>query len=165
MISFSKQKQISGLILWLVLCYAVSALGAVASVQAKDFYAQLIQPEWAPPGWLFAPVWTLLYGMMAISAWLVWRKGGFVLQGTKLYLFLFQLVLNGWWSWLFFAWYQGRFAFIDICILWVSILLTMILFWRVQPLAGWLLLPYLLWVSFATCLNYAIWQLNPIILG
>lgn len=158
---FSKRKQIAGLIGWLIVCYAVSAVGAVASVQAAAFYGELLQPSWAPPGWVFGPVWTLLYGMMAVAAWLIWRSGGFGLNRGPLYLFLVQLVLNGLWSWLFFAWRQGGLAFVDIGFLWILILATLVAFWRVRPLAGILMLPYLLWVSFAAALNLAIWQLNP----
>jgi benzodiazapine receptor len=161
----AKQKQIVGLIGWLVVCYAVSAVGAVASVQAKAFYGELVQPIWAPPGWVFGPVWTVLYGMMAVAAWLVWRSGGFRVSRSPLYLFLAQLALNGLWSWLFFAWHLGALAFFDIIFLWACILATLVAFWRVRPLAGILLLPYLFWVSFAAALNLAVWQLNPGQLG
>jgi tryptophan-rich sensory protein len=103
--------------------------------------------------------------MMAIAAWLVWRRGGFRANRIALSLFLAQLVLNALWSWLFFAWHLGASAFADIVILWVLIIATLISFWRVRPLAGALLIPYLLWVSFASALNYSIWQLNPQVLG
>lgn len=165
MASESKQKQILGLIGWLVISFAASAVGAVASIQAKSFYSQLAQPTWAPPSWLFGPVWTLLYAMMAIAAWLVWRSGGFRTNRIALSLFFAQLLSNALWSWLFFAWHQGALAFADIIILWVLILATLVSFWRVRPLAGALLIPYLLWVSFALALNYSVWQLNPQILG
>jgi len=161
----SKQGQIVGLIAWLVLSYSASAVGAIASIQAKSFYGQLVQPSWAPPGWLFGPVWTVLYGLMAIAAWMVWRSGGFRANRIALSLFFVQLSLNGIWSWLFFAWHYGAFSFADIVLLWIVILATIIYFWRVKPIAGVLLIPYLIWVSFATALNYAMWQLNPDILG
>lgn len=163
--SFSKKKQTLGLIAWLVLCFVVSVLGATASVQAKSFYGQLEQPEWAPPSWVFGPVWTVLYIMMAVAAWLVWRTGGFRANKFALGLFLVQLGLNALWSWLFFAWHFGALAFVDIVLLWMLIIATLVAFWRVRPLAGFLLVPYLLWVSFASALNYSVWRLNPELLS
>ena len=163
--SQSGLKQTLGFIAWLVLCYATSFIGAMGSVQAQSFYGQLTQPSWAPPPWLFGPVWTVLYALMAIAAWLVWRTGGFKAQGVALSLFLVQLVVNGLWSWLFFAWRLGGIAFAEIIVLWVLIAATLIAFWRVRVLAGVMLIPYLLWVSFASALNFSLWQLNPQILG
>ena len=154
-----------GLISWLVISFAASAVGAVASIHAKAFYSQLVRPAWAPPPSLFAPVWTILYGLMAIAAWLVWRSGGFRANSIALSFFLGQLVLNALWSWLFFAWRLGALAFADIVLLWVLIAITLVFFWRVRPLAGALLTPYLLWVSFALALNYSLWQLNTQVLG
>ena len=165
MASQSKHRQILGLIGWLIVCFATSAVGAVASIQAKSFYSQLAQPAWAPPPSLFGPVWTVLYALMAIAAWLVWRSGGFRINRIALSLFLVQLAPNALWSWLFFAWHHGAFAFADIVLLWILIVATLVSFWRVRPLAGTLLIPYLLWVSFASVLNYSVWQLNPHVLG
>ncbi len=164
MTAFSNKTQILGLFGWLVACFATSAIGAVASIQARSFYTQLTQPAWAPPGSVFGPVWTTLFAMMAIAAWLVWRSGGFSNNRVALSLFLLQLVVNALWSWLFFAWHQGGLALADIALLWILILATTVSFWKVRPLAGMLLIPYLLWVSFAAVLNYAMWQLNPQIL-
>lgn len=161
----SKQKDILGLIGWLVVSFAASAIGAVASIQAKSFYAQLAQPGWSPPPGVFGPVWTALYALMGIAAWLVWRSGGFNTNRHALTLFLLQLAVNALWSWLFFAWQLGGMAFFDVLVLWVLIVITIIYFWRVRPLAGALLVPYLLWVSFAAVLNFSLWQLNPKILG
>ena len=161
----TKKKQILGLIGWFVVSFAASAIGAVASIQAKSFYGGLVQPSWAPPASVFGPVWTFLYALMAIAAWLVWRSGGFRLNRTALLLFGVQLALNALWSWLFFAWHLGAWAFADIIVLWLFIAATLVAFWRVRPMAGTLLIPYLLWVSFAAALNYSVWQLNPQILG
>src|SRR3546814_1334061 len=97
---------------------------------------------------------------MAIAAWLVWRRGGVRENRNALSLFLLQLALNALWSWLFFAWHLGGLAFAEIVVLWVLIVATLVSFWRVRPLAGALLIPYLLWVSFAVALNYSVWQLN-----
>ena len=159
------QKHIPGLIGWLAVSFAASAAGAIATTQAESFYGQLIQPSWAPPPWLFGPVWTVLYALMGIAAWLTWRSGGFRANRPALSLFLGQLAVNGVWSWIFFAWQLGALAFADIVVLWVLIVATIIMFRRVRPLAGALLIPYLLWVSFAAALNYSLWQLNPGLLG
>ena len=163
--ALSKQKQIYGLFGWLAVSFAASAVGAAASIQAKSFYSQLVQPDWAPPPGVFGPMWTVLYALMGIAAWLVWRSGGFRHNRYVLMLFLLQLSFNALWSWLFFAWHRGALALADVLVLWVLIVATLICFWRVRPLAGALLIPYLLWVSFAFALNYSLWQLNPQIIG
>jgi tryptophan-rich sensory protein len=157
--------QIRGFAGWLLLTMLAAAVGAMASVNAATFYAQLQRPTWAPPAWLFAPVWTALYLMMAIAAWLVWRAGGLHANRTALGLYVAQLALNSLWSWLFFGWRQGAWAFADIVVLWILIVATLVSFWRVRPLAGGLLVPYLAWVSFAMALNFAAWQMNPGMLG
>jgi translocator protein len=158
-------KQSVGLVGWLVVSFVAAAIGAAASIQAAPFYAQLVRPDWAPPGSIFGPVWTVLYALMGIAAWLVWRVGGFRAAKSALTLFLVQLAFNALWSWLFFGWQRGGLAFADILLLWVLIVATLISFWRIRPLAGALLVPYLLWVSFASVLNYSVWQLNPQLLG
>lgn len=158
-------KQIVGLIGWLLLSFFTAAIGAVASVQAAAFYQQLAQPSWAPPSSVFGPVWSVLYALMGVAAWLVWREGGWRRQRGVLALFVLQLALNALWSWLFFGWHRGALAFADIVLLWLLIVATLVGFWRVRPLAGALLLPYLCWVSFAAALNFAVWHLNPQILG
>ena len=163
--SMSKQKQFLGLVGWLAVSFAASAVGAVASIQAKSFYSQLAQPAWAPPPEIFGPVWTGLYALMGIAAWLVWRFGGFLPNRQALMLFLLQLVFNALWSWIFFAWHLGAWALADVIVLWILIVATLVFFWRVRPLAGTLLIPYLLWVSFASVLNYSLWQLNPQLLN
>jgi len=163
--SMSKQKQILGLVGWLVLSFAASAVGAVASIQAKSFYGQLAQPDWAPPPGVFGPVWTVLYALIGVAAWLVWRSGGFRANRQALTLFLLQLGFNAIWSWLFFTWRSGVFALADALVLWILVVATLVSFWRLRQLAGALLIPYLLWVSFASALNYSVWQLNPQVLG
>lgn len=165
MILLTKPQQIAGLIGWLAICFITAAIGAAASIQAQDFYTQLVLPGWAPPPTVFGPVWSVLYAVMAMAAWLIWRVGGFGVARTALTLFLVQLILNGLWSWLFFSWHRGALAFVDITALWLVVLATLVAFWRSKPLAGALLIPYLLWVSFALALNYSIWQLNPQVLG
>ena len=165
MTPLSKPKQIVGLLAWLAVSFVASGIGAVASIRAVSFYGQLVQPSWAPPSSVFGPVWTILYALMGIAAWLVWRAGGFRANRSALTLFLVQLAVNALWSWLFFAWYRGALAFADIVLLWLLIIATLVSFWRVRPLAGALLIPYLLWVSFAAALNFSVWQLNPQVLG
>lgn len=160
-----KQRQIVGLAGWLIVCFIAAAIGGAASIQAGPFYTQLLRPDWAPPPSIFGPVWTVLYALIGIAAWLVWRVGGFRAAKSALTLFLVQLVLNALWSWLFFGWHRGALAFADILLLWALIVATLIAFWRIKPLAGALLVPYLLWVSFASALNYHVWQLNPNVLG
>ena len=152
--------QIVGLVVWLLVCFIAAGLGAAASINAGSFYSELIRPDWAPPGYLFGPVWTVLYIMMAIAVWLIWRIDGFEAARCACLLFLTQLALNALWSWLFFAWRLGLWAFIDIVLLWLALLATIIAFWQFSALAVALLIPYLLWVSFAAALNYSIWQLN-----
>lgn len=162
--SYNAWQQSLGLVFFLLLTYSAAAIGGVGSVNAPLFYRELILPSWAPPAWLFGPVWTILYTLMAIAAWLVWRSGALSHTLRALQFYLAQLVLNALWSWLFFAWFMGAAAFIDIILLWLAILLTMRAFYQHSKLACWLLLPYLLWVSFAALLNFNLWQANPLVL-
>jgi benzodiazapine receptor len=160
-----RQKQFAGLVAWLIGSFIAAGIGGAASVQAGAFYAQIARPDWAPPSWVFGPVWTVLYALMGIAAWLVWRVGGFRTARSALTMFIAQLALNALWSWLFFGWQRAGLAFADIVLLWALILATSIAFWKIRPLAGALLIPYLLWVSFAGALNYSIWQLNSAVLS
>ncbi len=158
-------KNYVALFVFLALSYAAAAVGGLASAQAGAFYGQLEQPAWAPPGWLFGPVWSVLYTLMGVAAWLVWRARGWRGARAALALNLAQLAANALWTWLFFAWRQGALAFAEILLLWALILATGLAFRRVRPLAGALLLPYLLWVTFAAALALALWRLNPGLLG
>ena len=143
---------------WVVLPYLAAALGTIYS--GPEYYSELRRPSWSPPAWLFGPVWTVLYGMMGVAAGLVWVRHGWRGAGTALGLFLVQLVLNAVWSPLFFGLRRPDLALIDIVGLWVLILATVVAFWRKRVVAGVLLVPYWLWVSFATALNFEIWRLN-----
>ena len=155
-------RQIVGLLVWFSLLAIVAAIGGMGSMNAPQFYNELNLPSWAPPAWLFGPVWTLLYAMIAIASWLVWRQYGFSTVSKRAHQFNFlQLALNALWSWLFFAWYLGAWSFIEILALWFSIAITIFYFWQLNRLAAALLVPYLAWVSFAAVLNFSIWQLNP----
>jgi tryptophan-rich sensory protein len=157
--------RIAGLAGWLLLSFAVASLGALASIDAQAFYARLHLPAWAPPGWLFGPVWTLLYALMAAAAWLVWCRAGSIARRDALVLFVVQLVPNALWSWLFFRWHRGALSFADIVLLWLLVVATVLAFRRLRPLAAALLLPYLAWLSFALVLNLVVWRLNPQIFG
>ena len=159
MASRSPTSQIMGLLGWLVVAFAVAALGAIASVDATAFYSQLAKPSWAPPAGVFGPVWSVLYTLMGIAAWLVWRSPG---SGRiALSLFVAQLAANALWSWLFFAWHRGALAAVEVLVLLVLIVATAVAFWRISRLAAVLLVPYALWVSFASLLTWSVWQRNP----
>ncbi len=147
------------LVLWILACFATAAPAAL--FPPGDWYLALNKPDWHPPTWVFGPVWSTLYVLMAVSAWLVWRQGGFARQLRPLSLFLVQLVLNAAWSPLFFGLKQPGIAFAEILLLWLAIAATLVSFHRVHRIAAWLLVPYIAWVSFAAFLNGVLWQLNP----
>ncbi|EGI78183.1 TspO and MBR like protein [Hylemonella gracilis ATCC 19624] len=149
---------------WLALAFTTAAVGAVASVEAGSFYRQLLRPEWAPPASAFGPVWTVLYLMMGVAAWLAWRERGAARLGLALGMFVAQLIVNALWSWLFFVWHLGAWAFLDALLLLALVAGTMTLFWRIHRLAGLLLLPYLAWVGFASALTWSVWRNNPTLL-
>jgi len=155
---------IPSLIGWLLLTAVAAALGALASARAATFYAQLERPAWAPPAWLFGPVWSVLYLLMAVAAWRVGRVA-VPRPAPALLLYAGQLALNALWSWLFFAWHLGAPACACIVVLWLMIAATVVLFGRRERLAAILLWPYLAWVSFAGLLCLSIWQRNPVLLG
>ncbi|WP_045222544.1 TspO/MBR family protein [Desulfonatronum thioautotrophicum] len=160
-----KSTQALGLFFWLLVTFIAAAVGSMASLDAQSFYAALVQPGWSPPASVFGPVWTVLYSLMGISSWLVWRVGGFSKAWVALGLYLAQLIFNALWSWLFFVWQLGLISFVAILLLLALIMATTTSFWRIRALAGAMLLPYLLWVCFAAYLNFSLWQLNPDILG
>ena len=147
---------------WLLAAFVSAAVGAVASVDAASFYAQLSKPSWAPPAWVFGPVWTVLYGLMGIAAWLVWRSPG--PKRAALTLFGAQLVANALWSWLFFGWHRGALAAVEILVLLGLIVAMIVAFWRMSRVAALLMVPYLLWVGFASLLTWAVWRSNPTLL-
>jgi len=147
-----------GLFGWLAASFAAGWIGS--RYQPGEWYASLAKPPWNPPNAVFAPVWTTLYVLMAVAAWLVWRRAGFRGAAAGLTLFVTQLVLNALWSYLFFGLHRPDIALIEILVLWGVLLVVTVMFWRAIRLAGVLLLPYLLWTGFASCLNFALWQLN-----
>ena len=159
-----KRRQIAGFIVCCVVAFAAAAVGSIASIRAAEFYGTLVRPGWAPPASIFGPIWTILYSCMAIASWLVWRESrpG---RWSALTAYVAQLILNALWPWLFFAWRQGRWAFIEIFVLWFVLAATIWLFWRIRRVAAMLLIPYLLWVSFASLLAFEVWRTNPGVLS
>ena len=155
------QRHWASLGVFLILCLAVMVLGATITAPAiAGWYAGLQKPSWTPPDWIFAPVWSLLYVIMAVAAWLVWCRRQTVNVTRPLGLFALQLLLNAAWSPLFFGLQQPLAALLDIVLLCGSLVLTLVAFWRVSRWAGGILLPYLAWVIYAAGLNFAIWQMN-----
>jgi len=161
----SRPLQLPALAGWVVFTFVFAAIGAFATSQAGAFYQQLDRPEWAPPAWLFGPAWTVLYALMAVAAWRVYRTASERSVRPELTLYVAQLALNALWSWLFFAWHNGPLAFAEIIVLWLAIAATIVAFGRRDRVAGLLLLPYIAWVTFAGALCYTIWQRNPGVLG
>jgi benzodiazapine receptor len=157
-------KNSKALIICFVVAFTAAAVGATASIRAAQFYQELSRPAWAPPAGVFGPVWTALYCCMAVASWFVWTKSD-DRRFTALAVYALQLALNALWSWLFFVWREGQWSFVEVLVLWACILATIVLFWRVRPVAGVLLVPYFLWVTFASCLTFAVWRLNPQLLS
>jgi benzodiazapine receptor len=157
--------QTIGLVGCLTAVFAAAAVGAAASVEAGSFYAELVRPSWAPPASAFGPVWSVLYLLMGLAVWLVWRERGAPLLGAALTLFGAQLCANALWSWLFFAWRHGAYAFAEVLVLLVLIAATTAVFWRIRRLAALLMLPYLAWVCLASALTWSVWRNNPLLLS
>jgi translocator protein len=154
-----------GALLWVGVTLVTAVLGGLASSQAAQFYGALRLPEWAPPASVFGPVWSLLYALMALAAWLVWRHRHTVNGASGLLLFGLALVPNALWSWLFFDWHLGLWALVDIAALWLLVGLTVRAFWKIRPAFALLIVPLWAWVSFAGVLNAVLWQNNPALLG
>ena len=139
-------------------CFLAAITGAM--FRPGDWYEQLAKPSWRPPNRLFAPVWTVLYITIAVSGWLVWREAGFAGATVPLTIYAVQLVLNAAWSPLVFGLRRPDFGFLDIVLLWLTIIATVVLFNPISVGAAWLLLPYLAWVTFAAALNFTVWRIN-----
>jgi tryptophan-rich sensory protein len=154
-------RDVLGLVVFLVLCLGVSGIGVViTATSVATWYQGLQKPLFNPPDWVFAPVWTTLYIVMAVAAWRVWRRTDSAAGQRALTLFVVQLGLNLLWSFLFFGYQQVGLALIEIVILLIAIIGTTTLFWQIDRLAGALFVPYALWVSYATVLNASLWLLN-----
>ena len=150
------------LIVSLLIPQLIGASGAYFTITGRgSWYQQIQRPEWNPPNWIFGPVWTTLYVLMGIAFYLVWKaEAPQKLKRPAMLFWALQMILNFFWSFIFFGQHQIGLAFAEIIILWLMILLTIFAFARINKLAAWLMVPYISWVSFATLLNYAIWQLN-----
>lgn len=152
---------IVGLLAWVGVCVLVGGVsGALTAHAIPTWYAGLVKPSFNPPNWVFGPVWTTLYILMGVAAWIVWLQPHSATRQIALGCFVTQLALNFFWSLIFFRWHMLGGALVEILLLWLAILATLLFFWQVRTLAGALLLPYLAWVSFASVLNAAIWKLN-----
>lgn len=156
--AMTKRAEVLGLLGWCGLSLAVMLFAAL--FQPGEWYAALAKPAWTPPNWLFGPVWLCLYVMMAVAAWLVWRRRGFAGARAALGCYLFQLALNAAWSWIFFGEHRMGVGFANLAVLWAAIVATAGLFGKHNRVAALLLVPYLLWVTYATALNFAVWRLN-----
>ena len=144
---------------FIAVCFLAAATGALFRPGA--WYDRLEKPAWRPPNRLFAPVWTVLYLMIAVSGWLVWRQAGVAGAALPLAVYAVQLGLNAAWTPLFFGLHRPDLGFLDIVLVWLSIIATLVLFFPIQIWAALMLVPYLAWVTFAMALNLAIWRLNP----
>lgn len=154
-------RDLLGLGTFLALCLAVSAIGGWVTAQSVGTWYQTLQkPVFNPPDWLFAPVWTLLYLMIAVAGWRVWRSTGLAGARAGMVAYAAQLALNLTWSFLFFGGRMIGTALVEIVLLLAAIGVNAVLFWRADRLAGWLLVPYAAWVAFACILNFALWRLN-----
>ena len=157
----TKRTRWIGLAVFVAICLGAGGLGAMATTpEIEGWYTTITKPTWNPPNKVFGPVWTTLFILMAVAAWLVWKPAGFKAAEIPLTLFAIQLLLNVAWSWIFFGMHQPAWAFVEIVILWLAIVTTTVAFFRCSKIAGWLLVPYLAWVTFAAVLNFAIWRLN-----
>jgi tryptophan-rich sensory protein len=157
----AKGSALPALGLFVLGCVAIGWLGGIVTQTSIDtWYPTLAKPSWTPPNWAFPVAWTILYAMMGAAASLVWRSARPGRRLWPLILFAVQLALNVVWTSLFFGLRSPGLAVIDIVLLVLAIVVTIVAFWRVRPAAGWLLLPYLAWVAYATTLNFAIWQAN-----
>jgi len=152
------RKPLIGLIFWIGISLTAGWIGS--RFLPGEWYASSVKPSWNPPSFVFAPVWSVLYVLIGLAAWLVWRRSGFMGASGALGLFLFQLFLNALWSYLFFGLHRPDLAFIDAVALLLAILMNVLTFRRVSKPAGLLMLPYLFWVGFASVLNLQIWRLN-----
>ena len=149
------------LLAFVAACFAAALVGsAFTAPSVPEWYGSLARPSFTPPAWLFGPIWSVLYLAMAVAGWLVWRRQRESFTTLPQALFGGQLVLNVLWSILFFGLQAPGIALVEILILWAGIFATLLSFWRISTIAGWLFVPYLAWVSFAIILNFEIWRLN-----
>lgn len=146
------------LLAFVAACVAVASTGAI--FRPGVWYDRLAKPPWRPPNWLFGPAWLVLYATIAVSGWVVFDTAGWPAAAVPLSVYGVQLILNGLWSAIFFGMRRMDLAFVEVVMLWLSILATILVFHPVSAFAAWLLVPYLLWVTFAATLNFTVWRMN-----
>lgn len=134
--------------------------GLLTASEITTWYATLVKPSFNPPNFLFAPVWIILYTLMAISFYLIWNEEPSPKRDKALALFIIQMVFNILWSFIFFNQHAIFLAFLDIVLMWLFIIFSMVAFYKINPKASLLLVPYIIWISFAMLLNFAIWNFN-----
>lgn len=152
----SRTTQVVALVIFILLTAAAASVGS--QFRPGAWYAELTKPSWTPPNWVFGPVWSVLYVMIAIAGWLAWRAEG---VSTSVWIWLVALVANGSWTFLFFGQHQIGLALVCISILFVAIVGFIVAAWRSARVAAWLFVPYLVWVGYATSVNAGTWVLNP----
>jgi benzodiazapine receptor len=161
MVSLTVRRQAGAGAVFAVAVVLAAVAGALASTRTAQDYARLSQPTWAPPSWVFGPVWTVLYASIAVAGWLVWRRAGVNRGRWALTAYGVQLLLNAAWTPIFFGARLFGVAFAEIVVLWLAIGVTVVLFARIHRAAAALMVPYWAWTTFAAALNFAVWQLNP----
>lgn len=161
MVSLTVRRQAGAGAVFAVAVVSAAVAGALASTRTAQDYARLSQPTWAPPSWVFGPVWTVLYASIAVAGWLVWRRVGVNRGRWALTAYGVQLLLNAAWTPIFFGARLFGVAFAEIVVLWLAIGVTVVLFARIHRAAAALMVPYWAWTTFAAALNFAVWQLNP----
>jgi tryptophan-rich sensory protein len=153
-------RSLQALVFFMGVTWLMASLGILSSQNAPLLYRTIVKPSWAPPAAVFGPVWSVLYCLMAIAAWLVWRQRGQLRVHGCIWAYVIHLAFQAAWSWLFFGLGRADVAMIDLALLWIMIVWLMLVFWRCDRRAGILMIPYFLWVSFAAVLNGSLWLLN-----
>ncbi|MFH1714318.1 MAG: TspO/MBR family protein [Candidatus Nealsonbacteria bacterium] len=154
-------KTILTLLISIIIAQLAGAVGSIFTASSiGSWYAFLEKPAFSPSNWLFAPAWITLYALMGIAAFLIWQKRGEAGARSALYFYGGQLILNSLWSVIFFGFQNPFLAFLEIIVLWLLIAFTTVKFYRIEKAAGLLFVPYILWVTFAMVLNFAVWRLN-----
>ena len=154
----SRAKDLFGIAFWLLVTFGVASIAS--QFKPGAWYLEIDKPTWTPPGWVFGPVWGMLYLGMGTAAWLIWRRRSEAKVTLPLGFYIAQLIANGAWSWLFFGRQLIGAALIDLLLLVLLVAITSVAFFKLSRLAGILMIPYLLWICFAALLNFTIWKLN-----
>jgi len=159
--ALNKKSPLMALAVFFGICFSAAAVGALATGHAPEYYRALALPGWAPPAWVFGPVWSVLYSFMAVAGFLVWRESGFQRSPALAMVFGLQLLTNSLWSWFFFYWQNTSLALLDIVVLDCLVAIMLSMYCSLSRVAAYLTAPYLAWILFASALNFQIWRLNP----